>query len=89
MTTDVKPQHSFLGYTLELEHVNNANIWPIKEWCWETFGPRWGLIQEKNSSRDGVWTVLWAGFSDERRGGRYLWHFKHERDMLFFSLRWA
>lgn len=82
-------KHSTLPYTLELDHVNNANIWPMKEWCYENFGPRWGLLREKNSNRDGVWTVLWAGFRDGKRGGSYQWHFKHERDLLFFSLRWA
>lgn len=85
---DVEHQHSFLPYSLQLEHVNNANIWPMKEWCWATFGPRWGLVREKNSSRDGVWTVLWAGFREGRSNG-YIWHFKNERDMLFFKLRWA
>jgi hypothetical protein len=87
MTMDVKPRHSSLPYTLDLEHVTNANIWPMKQWCWDTLGPRWGLVQEKNSSRDGVWTVLWTGLENGHRGS-YRWHFKNERDMLMFTLRW-
>jgi len=81
-------QHSTLPYTLDLERANNHNIWPMKEWCYKHFGPRWGVIEDNTSSRTGTWTVLWAGFRDGRRGGSYLWHFKNEADMLFFKLRW-
>ena len=51
-------------------------------WCQEQFGERWFAIGRKT----GNWTCFWAGRDDFKH---FKWHFRYEKDALFFSLRWA
>ncbi len=79
-----------LPYTVIVEHINNHTIWPPKQWCYGQFGPRWGLVESKNESRSGTWTVLWIGHDSRGQLSRnYRWHFAREQDAMLFQLRWS
>jgi hypothetical protein len=51
------------------------------EWCQEQFGKRWEAI----GYRAGTWAVFWAG---RNHPGKYRFCFAHERDLVWFTLRW-
>jgi len=79
-----------LPYTAIIERINNHTIWSPKEWCYQQFGPRWGLVESQHQSRLGTWTVLWIGHdSHGKLSNNYRWHFKNEADMMLFQLRWS
>ena len=72
-----------LPYTINSKETRARHITikieVMKRWCLDNIGERYDVV-----SRDGVWAVLW---STEVRDFR--WHFKHEKDLLFFKLKWA
>ena len=52
-----------------------------EQWCIDQFGPRWIAIDR----RDGNWTRFWVGPASPKT---YEWHFRNEKDMMMFILRW-
>lgn len=50
-------------------------------WCEEQHGARWEAI----GNRSGVWCVFWAG---RDHYDQYRFCFAHEKDMIWFALRW-
>lgn len=77
-------KHQGFIYTLPSKTTNNVSIWNMKQWCLEMFGPRWGVIEEKDISRDGRWQVL---YNVEQRG--YCWYFRREEDLMLFVLKYG
>lgn len=57
------------------------NHWQMSKWCTQQFGPRWEAI----GYRQGTWCTFWEGRDNF---GMYRWHFKNEKDMVWFKLRW-
>jgi hypothetical protein len=51
-------------------------------WCEAEFGLCWEAI----GHRQGIWCVFWAG---RDHYDRYRFCFAHERDMIWFTLRWS
>jgi hypothetical protein len=52
-----------------------------QEWCEEQFGRRWEAI----GYRAGIWTVFWGG---RESFDQYRFCFAHEKDLVWFTLRW-
>lgn len=75
-----------LPYSVILEHVNNDNIWNIRQWCYNNFGPCWGVVEGEDTSRKGTWTVIWTV---TKKFYGYRWYFRNEKDLLMFQLRWS
>jgi len=55
----------------------------LRQWCLDNIGPRWSAVGPERET--GLWTVFWAG---PEAPDKYRWHFKHEKDAMWFRLRW-
>lgn len=69
---------SDLPYTILTKKLGHD----AEKWCHDNFGERWFAIGRKS----GNWTCFWAGRDNPKY---YKWHFRNEKDALFFSLRWS
>jgi hypothetical protein len=62
--------------------INSGQHNQAGRWCTEQFGKRWEAI----GYRAGRWSMFWAG---REHPGKYRFCFALERDMIWFTLRWA
>ena len=56
--------------------------WQAIDWCTKHFGQRWSVVD----NRDGIWCCFWAG---QEQFSSYIWHFEHDRDAMWFKLKWT
>ena len=67
-----------LPYTVITKKLGHAT----EQWCVDNIGERWFAVGRKT----GNWTCFWAGKDNPKY---YNWHFRNEKDAVFFSLRWS
>lgn len=66
-----------LPYTILTKKLGYA----AEKWCDDNIGERWSAIGRKT----GNWTCFYASDIDSKS---YRWHFKNEKDAIWFSLKW-
>lgn len=71
-----------LPFKIELPANNSQDLFAMKKWCNENFGPRGDFTRDE----PGNWEVFWTGRSAITA---YKWHFKTEQDLVLFTLRWS
>lgn len=64
--------------------VRKNNHREAERWCRENLGKRWSVVD----NREGIWSCFWAGTRGPDAGS-YRFNFKHQKDAMWFTLRWA
>lgn len=73
-------------HNVVLPKQNERELWAMRCWCTEYFGPQWGLNKQHWFNRKGVWSVIWCGPENSLN---YQWMFENEADAVLFMLRWS
>ena len=74
-----------LPYEVLIESRPDRPVYPLKQWCMEHLGPRWSPLPDGPYDSAGNWTVFWTGAGSPVS---YRWHFRYEKDAMWFKLRW-
>ena len=69
-----------LPYTVRIHKSKHLEA---EAWCRKKLGKRWSVVD----NRQGIWCCFWSG--PRSNYGTYDYHFAHERDMVWFSLKWC
>ena len=80
---DLKPR---LTHEVFIQSKSNVDIERMCSWCHKQFGIRFSIVDRETFGRDGVWQCMYNGRHD---GAVYTFSFDHEKDAIFFRLRWG
>jgi len=58
----------------------------MQTWCYEQLGIRFSIVERTSFGRNGVWQCRYSGRHD---GSVYIFSFDHEKDAVFFKLKWS
>lgn len=82
---DLKPR---LTYEVLIGDKSAVEIERMCSWCHEQFGMRFSIVDRKTFGRDGTWQCIWTGFGGYYTS-EYKFSFDHEKDAVFFKLKWS
>lgn len=66
--------------------VNAKDAYNAVDWCRNQFGTPWVATNRAGVAQGACWCSFWCG---PEQHGSYIFHFRKERDMLLFTLRWG
>lgn len=84
ITIDKNPR---LTHEVLISDRSSVEVERLCSWCYEQFGIRFSIVERLTFGPHGVWQCIYTGRG--RDHAVYKFSFDHEKDAIFFRLRWG